>query len=113
MGADPGTGLWQCFLIYGQLDRTLIRGEFNGVPQQIDQHLIQPYTVAIYVFRKNFPGSCMELLILGRYLGLHDIDYAVHCLFQRHRLHIQRHFAAFNLGYIQYIVDQSQQVLAR
>ena len=45
-------------------------------------------------------------------LGLHDIDNAVHHLSQGYRFNIQRHFAAFNLGYIQHVIDQTQQMLA-
>ena len=112
MGADQGGVLRQRLLIHGQLNGALLRGEFDGVPQQIDQHLIQPHTVATHILRQDLPGSRLKLLVFRRDLGLHDIDDAVHRLPQRHRLHIQRHFAAFDLGYIQYVVDKPQQVLA-
>ena len=112
MGADQGGVLRQRLLIHGHLDRALLRGEFDSVPQQIDQHLIEPHAVAAHVFRKDLPDSYMELLAFCRHLGLHDIDNAVHRLPQRHRLHIQRHFSALDLGDIQYVVDEPQQVLA-
>ena len=112
VGADPGGVLRQGLLVHSQLHRALLRGEFDGVPQQVQQHLVQPHAVAAHVFREDLPEGYAEPLVLRRGLGLYDADDAVHRLLQRHRLQVQQHFAAFNLGYVQHVVDQPQQVLA-
>ena len=78
MGTDPGSVLRQRLLIHGQLNGTLLRREFDSVPQQVDQHLIQPHTVTAHVLRKNVVGSHFKLLIFCLDLGLYDVDDAVH-----------------------------------
>ena len=112
MGADPGGIFRQRLLIHGHPNGTLFRRKLDGVSQQVDQHLIQPHTVTAYVFRKNVVGYRFKALVFRLDLGLHDIDNTVDHLLQRHGLNVQRHLAAFNLGYIQNVVDQPQQMLA-
>ena len=36
-------------LIHRHLHRALLRREFHRVPQQVDQHLIQPHAVAVHL----------------------------------------------------------------
>ena len=54
----------------------------------------------------------IELLPLVPHLELADEGDAVHHLPQGHLIQIQCHLVALNLGHIQHIVDEPQQVLA-
>ena len=99
-------------LVHGHLKRSALRREFDGVSQQVNQHLIQPHAVAVHIFRQDLVGASVERLIFRLDLGLDDIDNTVHHLSQRNQLYIQRHFPALDFGYIQHVVNQPQQMLA-
>ena len=113
MGADAGRIPRQRFLVHTYPDGAPIRREFDGVPQQVDQHLVQAHAVAAHDFRKDLISRRVERLVFRLDLRLHDIDNAVHDLPQRHHADVERHLSALDLRYIQHVVDESEQVLAR
>ena len=94
------------------IDRALFRREFHRVGQKIDQHLIQTYTVAVYFLCLYILYKNIKMLLPRLNLRLYNIDDAVHRLMQRHLIQIQRQLSALDLGHVQNVIDQSQQMPA-
>ena len=67
-------------LIQGNRDRPLLRCELYCVAQYIDHHLIQPYAVTAYIFRRNIVDKYVERLLLRLNLGLYYAYNTVHNL---------------------------------
>ena len=54
----------------------------------------------------------LKVLMLPIHLRLNDSDNPFHDFTQRDHVHRERHLTALNLGHIQHVIDQSQQMLA-
>ncbi len=88
-------------------------GEFNGVAEQIEQHLHQAFFVENDVFEQravHFRNESEMFLI-----GTHPADVRDRAQkrtkieFSRHEVH----FARFDFGQIEDVIDQHQQMFAR
>ena len=112
MGADVILSLGGLLLIQGNLNQAALGGEFQGVAQDVQQHLVQPHAVAADILRGDIVNGHVELLVLGPDLGLGDADDAVHHLPEGDLIHVQRQLAAFDLAHIQHVVDEPQEVAA-
>ena len=107
-----GFSLGRGTFVKGNQNRAALRSKFHGVGKQVQQHLVEPHAVAVYIFCRNVVNKHVKMLIFGLNLRLDNIDDAIHHLPQGNLIHIQRHFAAFDFGHIQHVVNQSQQMLA-
>ena len=110
MGADVVLALGGLLLIQRHRNGPAVGRELHRIAQQVDEDLIEPQAVAAHVFRGDVVDGDVELLALGPDLGLDDIHNAVHDLPQGDLIHIQGHPAALDLGHVQHVVDQAQQV---
>ena len=84
-----------------------------AVIQKFQHELLhQPDAVAGHIFGGDVVDKHVELLPLVPHLELADEGDAVHHLPQGRLVQIQCHLVALNLGHIQHIVDEFQQMLA-
>ena len=60
------------------IDRSTFRRKLKGIGQNVDQHLVQPYAVTMYLLSPAIADKDIKVLILGFYLGLHNIDNIFH-----------------------------------
>ena len=95
------------------IDSAMLRCELDRVRQQVDQNLVQADIVTVDIFCLDFLNKNIKVLLPLLDLRLYDIDDTVHDLPKRYLIHIQGQLAALNLGHIQHVIDQSEQVPAR
>ncbi len=112
MGADKCIPLWRIFLIKRYLNGSLLRGKLHRISQKVDHHLVKPHTVAAHILGGYVLDGDTELLAFRLHLRLNDAHNAVHNLPEGDLVHIQGHLPALNLGHVQHIVDQPQQMPA-
>ena len=99
-------------LIEIDMDFPSLGRKLVGIGQEINQYLVQPHPVTVYILRQNIGDKYVKHLVLGFYLGLDNGHDTVHGFPQGYHIQIKRHLAAFDLGHIQNIVNQSQQMAA-
>ena len=112
MGAHMPISQRGTLLIQAHGDGTAQGRELERVGKQIQQNLIQPHVVGIDSFRQNIANTDIETQFLRSDLRLHDAHQPFHDLTQGNDVDIEREPAALDLGHIQHIVDQSQQMPA-
>ena len=112
MAADPvrpgGAGL----LVQRDGDAPGLGGELDRVGQQVEQHLIEPDIVAQDPLGRDVPDHHVKILPLGLDQRLDDADQRLHRFPQRDRRDVEGEPAAFDLGHVQHVVDEPQQVPA-
>ncbi len=93
-------------------DDLALFGELDGVVAQVDQHLPQPQRVADQGGRhvRRTVEQQLQPLVLG--LHPHQVGQVVHDIFQVEVDLLHRHLAGLDLGEIEDVVDDAQQVLA-
>ena len=96
----------------GHGDAPLLRGKLHGVGEEIQQDLVEAHTVAVDVLPADVLDEDVKALLFGLHLGLDDAHDALGGLPQADHVHIQGELAALDLGHIQHVVDEAQQVLA-
>jgi len=84
---------------------------FDGVEQQVDEHLLEPRAVGLHAARLLQPGKDHADAALLRLRLHHGPAFGQH-LGQRHRLARQRELAALDEREVQDFVDQLEQVPA-
>ena len=87
-------------------------GELHRIAQQIDQGLRQPRGIAMQVVGRMV-GIHHQLQALLACLRAHQVDHPDHHVVEREGLLLQHHLAGFDLGQVQDVVDDLQQVLRR
>ena len=100
------------FLIECHLYGTVLRRKLNRIGQEVQQNLIQAYTIAIDILSRNVMNEHIKMLLFCFHLWLYDTHDAVHDLPQGNLVHIEGHLPALDFGHIQHIVNQSKQMLA-
>ncbi|CDC68676.1 putative uncharacterized protein [Oscillibacter sp. CAG:155] len=93
-------------------DGAALRCELQCVGEEVQQHLIEPHAVAVHLLGLDVLNEDVEGLLLGLHLRLDDIDDILRHLPQGQQIHVQCQLAAFDLGHVQHVVDEAQQVLA-
>ena len=96
------------FLHEMQADRTTGRGIFYGVAHQIYEYLIQLQGIYNNFFIGNIKGIDEQFQLLCLYLGLDDIDKAVHQFRNITFLIIDLYFSAFYSAHIQDVIDKAE-----
>ena len=94
------------------MHKTFLGRELHGIAQEIQQHLVQPHTVAINFLRKDIADEDIEFLPVRLDLRTYDIAHGLHGLAEGKRLHGKHHLAAFDLRHVQHVIDQAQQLLS-
>ena len=87
-------------------------GELDGVVGVVDQYLAQPQRVAHQAVRHLGCHLAGQHQSFGRGLALNHVDDLIQHIGQLKRYVLQREFASFNLGDIQDVVNDRQQVLS-
>ena len=100
------------FLLRNQIHRLPLRGVFNGIADDIDQHLFDPQLVGIHaaVYDAVVPVGNNQSFVLCLKDG--DILDAAENILKITGGPVNLHLAALDLGNVQDIVDQRQQVVA-
>mmetsp|Transcript_48671 Transcript_48671/g.162403 ORF Transcript_48671/g.162403 Transcript_48671/m.162403 type:complete len:582 (-) Transcript_48671:242-1987(-) len=88
-------------------------GELDRVVQEVEQHLPQPLLVAAHVDRKVGAERHVEREALVARLRVDDVERAREDLPHLERLVLELDLARLNLGDVEDVVDQVQQVLRR
>ena len=94
------------------IDPAVLRRELDCIWQEVQKHLVQAHSVAVYLLRLYLLHKNIKMLLLAVDLRLHDIYNAVHRIAQGKGVHIQRQLAVLNLRHIQHVIDQPEQMLA-
>ena len=89
-----------------------LRGVFDRIGEQVYQDLVDAGLVTNQVFVADACDLQVEFLVFGFCHGLDDRVYRGDDIVEGKFLQVQDDLAAFDLGDVQHIVDQAQQVLA-
>jgi len=86
-------------------------GELGGVRQQVEQRLAQPRQVGVHGPRIVRHLQHQRIAVLGDQRA-HRVDHVGEQGLHREGFEAQLHLAGLDLGQVQDVVDQGQQVLA-
>ena len=92
--------------IEGHLNNAPLRGKLNGIGEEVEQDLIQTYTVTADVLCGNIVDVYIKFLLLRLHLGLADAHNPLDYFPQGDLIHIQAHLPAFDLRHVQHVVDE-------
>ena len=95
--ADIAVPPGRCLLCNCYIDRAAFRRKLDGIGQQVQQHLIQPYAVAVDLLGQDIADGNIKCLFLGFDLRLDNIDNTLHGLPQGEGLHVQRQLSTLHL----------------
>ena len=112
VGADVAGPQGGVLLGHGHGDAAPLGGEFQGVGEQVEQHLIEADAVAVDVLLGDILNEDVKALFSGLHLGLNDADNALGGLPEADHVQVEGQLAALDLGHVQHVVDQPQQMLA-
>ena len=85
---------------------------FDGIAEQVQEHLVQTQPVAVDFLVDDVHGIDVQLQLFGADVGQDDVAQAVQDVRQAVFLLVQVHLAAFDAAHVQDIVDQAQQMIA-
>lgn len=89
-----------------------VRGELDGVAQQVDEDLAQALFVGTHHFRNHAQHIKLESQALGRGLQFKQAGHLVQAIGKTHGRHVQRELAGFDARNIERALDEREQVLA-
>ena len=89
-----------------------LRGELDGVAQQVDENLPHAFFVGAHHHRQAAFGLKMKLQALGQRLELEQVGHFAHAVGKVHGLDVERELAAFDARDVQRAFDQREQMLA-
>ncbi len=93
-------------------DQAARAGIFDGIAQEVQQHLVQPQLVAVDFLMNHVHGIDIEFQLLCPDVRLDDIAEPMQDVGQAAFLLVQVHLAALYPAHVQDIVDQAQQMVA-
>ena len=96
--------------LYGKADAAPGIGEFDGIAQQIDEHLVEPELVAHDHQSPRIAYVRAELNVFFPAAGQNDVGNFVKGLAQVKSFVGQFHFAGLDFGHVQNVVENAQQM---
>ena len=96
---------------HGERDRAVRRRIPDGVGEQVQKDLTDPLLVPPQLFRHIVGYAHGQPVPLGAELWLHDIHDAPDQLRKDEHANVQAGLAAFDLGHVEHIADQAEQML--
>ncbi len=93
-------------------DQAAGAGIFDGIAQEVQQHLVQPQLVAVDFLVDHVHRIDIEFQLLCPDIRLNDIAEPVEDVGQAAFLLVQMHLAALYAAHVQDIVNQAQQMVA-
>ena len=88
-------------------------GVLEGVGQDVDEHLVDAQLVGVEVLVLHDVGAEVEVDILILDHGLRNVDEVLGHLHDREDTRRERELATLHFGYVQDVVDEREQVVAR
>ena len=86
-------------------------GELDRVGKQIDQNLPNPVLIADVAERGSVVAEVLDRERFGVDLRAHQRERSADCFSDRRPLELDRHLTRFDLGDIENLVDQGEQML--
>ena len=94
----------------GHRHRPILRRELDRVRDQVQQHLLQLSGVGDHVSRARDLGADVDPLLLRQ--RLHEVQDLRHDCLDLDRLQAQLHLSCLDLGQVEDVVDQAEEMLA-
>ncbi len=85
---------------------------FYGIAEQIQKNLIEAELITVNIFVHNVHRIDLQLELFGMNIRLQNIAQAMQDLGKAAKLFIQMYFPAFDMAHIQYVIDQTQQMVS-
>jgi len=112
VGAHPALAPEGGLLPEMDVDAAAGGGELHGVAEEVEEHLVEAHAVAEDMLGEYAGNPDVEFLPVGHELGTDDVAQALDGIPQGEVLHLQRHLAALDLGHVENVVDEAEQLLA-
>ena len=112
VGQPHAAGFRTLFLMQVHADPPAGFGVFDGVGEDVDVDLIQPELVCVKIFSFDLAGAEIEVDVLFLDHRLRQVYEIFHRLDDGERQRAEGQLSALDLGDVQDIVDQGEQVIA-